>query len=362
MLLGISMAAVGMALLPLMFWDPDPFQAAAAGDYRTVVVLVRREPELVRRTDRFGRSLLHMAALANEPRLIEFLVKSGADPNLRTKVTDAAPIHLAIRKGHAEAVAALVQVGADPNLLDSSLSDELPITMAARRGDADVVKVLLDAGVDPDARVVDPMFSKPSRICYSSTALEWAAKLGHADVVALLLDRGASVIDTEGIRPIDTILHCVARWDHIPSRYDEDAESRYERWRDAVPRVIDLIMSVLRDVNFRNSLDETPLHVAARSGNLVVVSYLIERFPELDINARQGRGVTPLESALRSQHIRRESQARNKQNPDGTYYYDFRVNRGDAIISILKAHGGRVDPSRVQHLKSFYGESFFATD
>jgi len=103
--------------------DVGLVNAALSGDVEEVRSQVDGRPELLRGTDAWGRSLLHLAVYGRTTPLLDYLISKGADINAREQPPrqhsnewDAAtPLHLAARIGSIDCVRLLISKGADIN-------------------------------------------------------------------------------------------------------------------------------------------------------------------------------------------------------------------------------------------------------
>ncbi len=272
----------------------DPAQAALEGHDFVVAGYVRIDPGIVNSRDEDGWTLLYAAAYGDHPEIVKFLIESGADPNMSILNDRYArrPVHAAADQGSARAMKALAEGGADLNAQDSWFAQS-PIVIASSRGHTNVMRVLLNAGVDPNAHDWRQDFDS-SEMEPSIWAIEWAAIHGHAEVVELLIEGGAKVKFVEDTNVMDTFCSLTPDPKHMQEQYDE--------WLAAMPRIVDLLVNELGDVNYRDHpRDNTPLHEAA--GNLTtssddIMRYLVENYPELDVNAKGYFGETPLHAAM----------------------------------------------------------------
>ena len=134
---------------------------------------------------------------------------------------------------------------------------------------------------------------------WQSTPLHWAARLEDNDIVKTLIDAGASVRarDMYGNTP----LHCAAEsWNEVlHPRWNRDKE----RQLVSSESIVVLLIESGADINAVNKYDFTPLHEAARSGDIEVAEILIRA--GADINAKcVRRSLTPLHTAAYSGNCR----------------------------------------------------------
>ncbi|MBW3540608.1 MAG: ankyrin repeat domain-containing protein [Planctomycetes bacterium] len=223
----------------------DVFFAAEDGRLDDLRAMLARDPDLVRKRDSIGRTPLHYAAEGNRPEAVEFLAAQEAD------------------------------VEAQDNLGDT------PLRAAAVTGALDAAKKLIQLGADPKAR---------RRATRGPSVLDRAAMRGHVEFVELLLKSGAPVHEKDELR-MDSALHwaCMGL---IASKYRNDPEYAGNR------KVIRLLAENVKDINLRGASRRTPLHVAAAYATPETVEYLLENYPDVDIDAQDGNGDTALHLAV----------------------------------------------------------------
>mmetsp|Transcript_131589 Transcript_131589/g.256349 ORF Transcript_131589/g.256349 Transcript_131589/m.256349 type:complete len:298 (+) Transcript_131589:85-978(+) len=95
------------------------------------------------KTDAFGCTALHLAALKGPADAVCALLAANADANAR-ETWDETPLHFAARAGHAEVCAALLKFKAEANA--SNASGFTPLVEAARAGKRASCSILLDHG------------------------------------------------------------------------------------------------------------------------------------------------------------------------------------------------------------------------
>ena len=125
-------------------------------------------------------------------------------------------------------------------------------------------------------------------------ALHIACKNGHTDIVKLLLQKGGDslkeAINSQTTDSLDTALHLACKI--------EDSDKRFE----TVCHLLTLGPNI--NVNMRDSIGDTPLHIACRRGNLeIVVLFFEDPTDSFDIRARNKNGQTPLHLACENGNI-----------------------------------------------------------
>ena len=213
--------------------------------------------------DWLGETPLHCAAANGHASALRALLAAGADPNAPTDMQKMTPLHFAARRGHALAAKALLAAGADPEAVTWKLgANAKPLDFAARWGNTPTVRALLAAGADLDGARGSPL----------ANAAQW----GHAPVVRALIAAGA---DPDGLGSGEP-LHQAAEWGHVP--------------------VVRALIAAGADPNLSCSLGTgggMPLHVAAYRGQVQVVEALLAA--GADPHVRNKDGSTPLFMAER---------------------------------------------------------------
>ena len=139
-------------------------------------------------------SPLHNAARANEPRAIEVLCRAGCEPSAANDQGQTA-LHIASQADNPEAIKALLEANADIVAYDRS--GDTPLHTAALNGAIRSIEVLAAAGAAVDDTNNDRY-----------TALHLAAREGQVTAITALLAAGADVLAGEGER--GTPLHLAA--------------------------------------------------------------------------------------------------------------------------------------------------------
>jgi uncharacterized protein len=163
-------------------------------------------------------------------------------------------LYRAVQSGDLDQIKRHLYWGTDINQPDPD--GDLPLHVAARRGRVVIARELLDHGAAVNA--------KNSR---GQTALYLALANGKTQVAQVLLDAGAA---------------------DDPQRLLFALVKAGVTDRDA----LGLLVRRNADVNARNTAGETPLHVAAASGSVLLVKRLIDQ--GADVNLPDSSGRTPL--------------------------------------------------------------------
>lgn len=208
-----------------------------------------------------GATALHWAVLADDLATARMLLDAGADPT-RANRTGATPMRLAAINGSAAMLGLLLDAGADPNEPLTTHGDT-PLMLAARTGLVDAIALLLDRGAAIDA----------VESWGGTTALVWAIAEHHTEAVDLLIQRGAAV--------------------NLVSKAISG------RGRGAEGRAPDTFDPAAGPVGYANG-GFTPLHFAAREGELAAAELLLAAGAE--VNAVAADGKHPLSLAIYNGH------------------------------------------------------------
>lgn len=199
-------AALGMAVPAWSGVYEEMIVAANEGRTSDVIALVQRgmDPNTA---DRFGNTLLLIAARSGNNELLDFLLRIRANALKRNKFGDSAimvaayggqvaavkrlldahveinndgwtPLHYAAFAGHAEIVRLLIERGADTEA--AAPNGQTALILAARAGRLDAVRALVDGDADIDGTDYE-----------GETALQHAAKAKQSEVVEYLRSEGA---------------------------------------------------------------------------------------------------------------------------------------------------------------------------
>lgn len=192
--------------------------------------------------------------------VIAQLIADETDVNA-TLPDGATALHWAAYHDDLETAKLLIEAGADV-----STNNDLgvtPLSLACLNGSGPMVKELLQAGANPN-----------QALATGETVLMTAARTGKPQVVRALLEAGANVDGMEPDRKQNALMWAIS---------EEHAE---------VARVL---LEYKADVNAKSKSGYTPLHFAARQGDLESARMLVKA--GADVNAKDRRKVGPLLTA-----------------------------------------------------------------
>lgn len=259
-------------------WSQDSpiHKAAAEGDLAGIVALVEQAPGAVNARGPKGQRPMHVAIAAPEGNAaVALLLSKGGDPNA-TDDLGQSPLHLACTTLPDDRAAHLVNLmhlrRADINLADAA--GDGPLHVAARRAMPLTVAGLLRAGAD--ANRVNRRGETPLRAAADSKERSSAADATpgpHPQMVLLLLPHTKEVkgVTVSG----EPLAHFVIRTGGL----------------DDVRVILDRKL----DLAARNAEGETPLQLAAATGDAARVALLAAAGG--DVNAADSSGRTSLYGA-----------------------------------------------------------------
>jgi ankyrin repeat protein len=265
--------------------------ASSNGHLEVVKLLLDRGADF--KSSSSGWTPLNSASNNGHLEVVKLLLDRGAD--FKSNNSGWTPLNSASSNGHFEVVELLLNRGAD---FKSDNSGWTPLNTASRYGHVEVVKLLLDRGADfkSDNSGFTPVYS--------------AAFYSHLEVLKLLLGRGADATLPKNDRQLAFYPVAVSEGVHPPeiSRSHPALQSRTKD-RDVIgtgpvstnSQPLEELVGQNIDVNLDGPIGML-IHVAAYKGNLKMLQMLVE-----DLNAhvfatdRLGR--TPLHIAARGGNI-----------------------------------------------------------
>jgi len=204
-----------------------------------------------------GNALHAAVAEANT----EKVTRLAADKALLEEINGAGqtPLLQALSTRNAELVELLLKAGADPRQAD--LNGNSALHYAVNSKNIRLLKLILPAVANPD-----PVNSE------GKTPLLLAAESGTVDMIEVLMQAGADY-NRKDLRG-NTVLHILS----LKPGYGREA-------------LVKKIASMVRDVNIRNFDDHTPLHLAAKTGNLAALRSLLDAGARIDARLPDGATV-----------------------------------------------------------------------
>lgn len=159
----------------------DIYETAAVGTSQQLESMLKQDPDALKRPNRFGWSLLHMAAFGGNAATTERLIQKGADVNLRagSKFRNT-PLQTALLTGQYATARLLIEHGAD--VLVRQAKGFTPMHEAALLGRADLIELLLEHGAEINSMADN-----------GHTPLAEALRGHHDELATLLKSKGAAL-------------------------------------------------------------------------------------------------------------------------------------------------------------------------
>lgn len=243
------------------------FMQAALGNLKAIDKLIASTPEIVRKTDRQGRTLMHWAALDGQTVIINKLLKAGAaldgEPKLENRRAkyDATPLTIALDNNCLSAAQLLLDKGAAAQ--GRAGDTKSPLHAAAHMANLKMMERLLSAGADINALDRE-----------GETALHKAAATGDSATCQFLIEHGCALEHTSK-RKIK------GKWSEEPAL----TRAVIERHED----IALLLIKAGADINRRNDRGLTPLMVAATRKDRALCQLLIDNRADKNAVNRQNK-------------------------------------------------------------------------
>ena len=355
----------------------SPLAVAALNGSRPMVERLLDEGADPNQASDTGETPLMSAARSGNPETIRLLLSGGADPNASEHMFGETALMWAAGYDRGEAIHALVEGGANPDAISSTIElPEVPVDFsfavgtalprggmtalmyAARQGQINAVTALADAGADLD--IVDPE---------GATAIVIAIINAHFEVAARLAEKGAdpNIADDAGMGALYAAVDMANPWSFVnrPSPTPTGSLSAAELVRVLLDHGADPNQALNAPLLMRqhNSGDRalgagaTPLARAAKTADLGMMRLLLEHGAEpsaaladgstavtMALSGRGARTLTADSAMFESVRLLLESGYDvNAVDDQGQTLLHRNVDRGEAFVRMLLAHGARLD-------------------
>ncbi|KAL7905885.1 ankyrin repeat-containing domain protein [Trichoderma velutinum] len=291
---------------PLFLW-----RAVWLNMVRLVTLLMNdgMDPDPTDGGPEFFPSPLYMAARLCHDQIIDVLIEHGANLHVK-RLNKYKAVQTATSNGSIHGVN--VMVAKDDSLLESQ-EPETPLYFAALEGSWSMAKRLFELGADPNSGIGE----RPN---YRWAPLVVAVESNYLKTVRVLLENKADP-NICGPNDLDTPLWFAvikaASADMVRLLLDHGADPNHELLDPPLP--IELTRSSVSDkdklailevlvknspparVNATDSENMTPLLYAAETGQLSIVTWLLEH--EADVNATDNQGRSALYYAIKNLHV-----------------------------------------------------------
>lgn len=264
-------------------------QACKNNQKSVVQTLLKRGGVDVNKRDESGNTPLIYACLKSSRELVRLLLDCGADVGLGSR-KNRMPLHFAAETGNFQVISLLTDAGADVNCTDDD--GVTPLMLLAQNGRTDTALKLLgheeiDVGIqDNEGRM----------------AIDYAAFAGLRELVKALSQAEEAHTDAHG----NTTLHCACRNGQgevakvlleknsggVNDLNDDGESPLMLAVRGSNLVIVELLLGVGAKADCANVNGVFPLHIAAGNGDLFVGEALLAA--GASINSKTLEGQTPL--------------------------------------------------------------------
>jgi ankyrin repeat protein len=247
-----------------------------------------------------GFTPLLFAAQQDDLESAKVLLDAGASAN-DADAGGTSALVLAAHSASGRVAALLLEHGADPNAAGSGYS---ALHAAVLRGDVSLVKDLLKRGGDPNARLTRGTPVRKYSLDYAlsvawvgATPYWLAAKFAEPEMMRALAAAGADtrLALAEGTTPLMAAMMGPQGTGDRRDRFQNEAELKLKAPGEEAKislGTVALALELGADVNTTNKAGDAAVHTATARALPEVIELLAQH--GADLNARNGRGLTPL--------------------------------------------------------------------
>ena len=246
------------------FWSCDTplMEACKNGHICIVQILIKSGADINYATQDFGLTALHHAAINGQTHVVKYLINEGADLNFACHSNNyMTPLMEACNHGKIGAVKTLIKSGADVNYVQRGFN-MTALSYAAENGYKHIVIILINEGADVNLSTQS-----------NTTPLSGAAKNKHYEIVEILLQNGADVDPTTETYAIQ---FCIP---FCNKGFGNTAECTplFIASRDGNTVLVELLLKYKANPDVPGPNNETALFAAAANGHFDTVSLLLNK-------------------------------------------------------------------------------------
>ncbi len=275
-------------------------EAAKEGNLRKIKNLLKKDPGLLEKKDKYKRTSLHWAGKFGLVEVTEYLLEENAQVNVKDERGNT-PAHLAAMYNNRDVLEILISRGTD--LTEKNDDGDTALHLASKFGSEDTVGLLLSAGAE-----------KNLQNNMGDTPVHLAVHHHHSHVVELLTEQGAEleIKNNDGetplnsstrfivnIRTAETLLKAGAS----VNKKNNEGKTPFHYAGDRMNReLIHLLFSYNVDLNVQDNEGKTPLHYAVVRGPRFIdlIEEIVEKGADFTIKDKKGK--TPLDIASDAGH------------------------------------------------------------
>ncbi len=152
----------------------DIFEAVSVGDNKTVLDIVKTNPDQINAHSKDGFTPLGLASFFGQLELVKVLLNNGADPNIASQnQLMVTPLHSACATSNFEIAQILIRNNAEVNA--KQMQGVTPLHSAVHNGHLKLVKLLLENGANTGSKMDD-----------GQTPVSMAKEKGIKEIIELL--------------------------------------------------------------------------------------------------------------------------------------------------------------------------------
>uniref|UniRef100_A0ABD2VY84 Uncharacterized protein n=1 Tax=Trichogramma kaykai TaxID=54128 RepID=A0ABD2VY84_9HYME len=227
-------------------------------------------------TDEYGLMHFHVACMCGDVSIAKQFLELGQDPNMICRETGDSPLILAVSSGNKDLIELLLRKGANSNLANNDGMTALHTICAGDWDNSELIKVLIEIGIE-NAKKKDQLVKVDAENSIGQTPLHIALLRGYRNSFECLLRNGANpnASNQDGMTP----LHIICQGDrddcHFAKMLFDFSNDQYEV-----------------QVNTKNNLGQTPLHLALSRRHRNLIEFLLKN--GANSNVASGFGLFPL--------------------------------------------------------------------